>query len=91
MSPREQRALLTRRTAPREGEFIEIGGANTFMRQAVRMLGWGLLVLAVAGAFVLMFWKFTHSLRIAMVIVAGMLIYMYAASRLVEDKLDRRE
>lgn len=90
MTPAQQRLLLSRRAMPAAEAFVEIGGPNTIARRFMRMLGWSLLLLGVAAGFVLAFWKFTNSLRIALVIVAGMLIYMYAASKLAEGKLDER-
>ena len=86
--------MLTRRTvkvsdAPKD--FVELGGGGSMGRRLLRTFGWSVLALLVAGAFVAAFYQFTNSFRVALVVVTGMMTYMYAASRLAEGKLDERE
>lgn len=68
---------------------LEIGGPGR-MKQLWRWISWALLILVTAGAFVTLFYFFTNSFRIALVIVTGMLVYMFFAARLAEGKLDKR-
>lgn len=69
--------------------FLEIGGPGR-LRQLWRWICWAVLVLVTAGVFVTLFYFFTNSFRIALVIVTGMLLYMIVAARLAEGRLDRR-
>ena len=94
MSPDELRAMLTRRTVESSdapGDFVELGGGGSVAKRLLRTFGWSILILLVAGTFVIAFYQFTNSLRVALVVVAGMMTYMYAASRLAEGRLDERE
>ncbi len=70
-------------------EYVEIGGPH-LVRAAWRALLWGVMLLAVAGVFTLLFYHFTNNLRIALVVVSAMLLYMFVAAKLAEGRFDRR-
>ncbi len=74
----------------READFIEIGPSGR-MKQVWRMLAWLLAILATAGLFTVLFYYFTNSFRIALIIVTGMLLYMLFAAKLAEGRIGRHQ
>jgi hypothetical protein len=75
---------------PREPPvYMEIAAAGTG-RNWVRTLAFFGLMASVAALFVLGFYYFTNSVRVAMVIVIGMLGYMVFMGKMAEGRFDRR-
>lgn len=70
-----------------DAEFVEIGGPGV-VRRAWRISLWVGALLAVTAVFVYLFYHFTNDLRIALVVVAAMLIYMLGVSTLAEGRLE---
>lgn len=70
-------------------KFLEIDEPGR-IKQLWRWISWALMVLITAGVFVTLFYLFTNSFRIALVVVTGMLLYMFFATQLAEGKLDKR-
>ncbi len=73
----------------KKGEFVEIGPAGT-LKRLWRWFAWSAGLIGVAALFVLLFYRFTNSFRIALVVVVGMLAYMFVASKLAEGRFDKR-
>lgn len=84
----ERRQLLRRRIQTTRGSAMEIGGQSAARRLA-RIGGRVLALLAVAGLFVVLFFRFTASWRVALIVVTVMLAYMLVVGRLVEGKAER--
>ena len=59
-------------------------------RQWVRTLAYVILFALVGSLFVLAFYRFTNSLRVAIVVVAGMIGYMVLMGKMAEGRFDRR-
>ena len=68
---------------------MEIGGESPIGR-IWRTLGWGLLLLVVCVAFAFLFYHFTSNLRIALIVVTGMLLYMILMAFLAEGRIESR-
>jgi hypothetical protein len=68
---------------------MEITGGGR-SRQWVRTLAYLILFAAVGSLFVLAFYRFTNSLRVAIVVVAGMIGYMVLMGKMAEGRFDRR-
>ena len=54
----------------RESDFVEIGPSGR-MKHVWRMLAWLLAILVTAGLFTVLFYYFTNSFRIALIIVTA--------------------
>lgn len=59
-------------------------------RRLWRVIGWTAVLLACATLFVILFYRFTNNLRVALIVVSAMGAYMFLASRLAEGRFDRR-
>jgi hypothetical protein len=82
------RRLMKKRDMPADPDaYMEIGGGGR-MRAIWRYAAWAIIVLAVAALFTVLFYQFTNSLRVALIVVTAMLAYMFLAARLAEGKLD---
>ena len=90
MSDAERRELLRRRDTATAGEAMEIGG-GVAGRRFVRGVTVGLVIAAIAAAFVTAFYAFTASWRVAVIVVGLMLGYMAVIGRVVEGRADRIE
>jgi hypothetical protein len=75
--------------AQKEGEFLEISEPG-HLRRVWRMLAWLLAIGGTAALFTVLFYYFTNSFRIALIIVFGMLLYMFLAAKLAEGRFDPR-
>ena len=90
MSDAERRALLKRRDPATTGGAMDIGGGASGGR-VIRGVTITLATAAIAAAFVLAFYSFTASWRVAVVVVGLMLGYMAVIGRMVEGRADRIE
>jgi hypothetical protein len=72
----------------RDTNFVEIGTPGK-LRRLWRLLAWGLGLVLTAGLFTFLFYYFTNNFRIALIIVTGMLLYMFFAARLAEGRIGR--
>jgi hypothetical protein len=88
MTNDERRELLRRREAHGGEGAMEIGGPAAG-RRVIRWLGVSLMTLATAAVFVVAFYHFTASWRVAALVVGAMLAYMIAVGRMVEGRADR--
>ncbi len=66
---------------------MEIGGAGKF-KQIWRRILFVIGLLVVAVLFSILFYYFTHNLRIALIIVTAMLVYMVISAWLAEGHID---
>jgi hypothetical protein len=76
--------------APTNGRHLEFLEIDT--GQAKRWkgwLGWGLIVLLVASLLVVLFVRFTGSMRLAVVLVGFMMAYMGVMGWIASSKADR--
>jgi len=83
------RSLMRQQKLDEAADFVEIGGSGA-MKKVWRGLAWTMLLVAVVSLFTVLFYQFTNSLRVALVVVAGMLLYMFGAAKLAEGRFDRR-
>ena len=88
MTDAERQAMMSRRRLPEAKAAIEIGGDSVF-RRAVRTGGKLLAMAAVLAIFVALFFRFTASFRVALIVVGVMGAYMLVIGRMVEGRADR--
>lgn len=90
MTDAERTAMMSRRRVPEARLDIEIGGDSAF-RRAVRTGGRLLAIAAVLAIFVALFFRFTDSFRVALIVVGLMGAYMLVIGRMVEGRADRSD
>lgn len=88
MTDAERRALISRRPVQDAATAMEIGG-DTPVRRTVRAGGRLLAWLGLAAVFVVLFFRFTASWRVALIVVGLMGVYMLIIGRMVEGRTDR--
>ncbi|MDB5327794.1 MAG: hypothetical protein JWM57_3363 [Phycisphaerales bacterium] len=88
MTDAERQVLMSRRPAPEAKAAMEIGGDTAF-RRVIRAGGRLLAILAVLAIFVALFFRFTASWRVALIVVGLMGAYMLVIGRMVEGRADR--